>query len=108
MRGLAAVNLGIRFVLELCAYAALGYWGWTVNIAAAVLAPLAAMLVWWRFAAPKAPVTKTTRMAASLLVFVLAAVALAAAGQSWLGFGLVLLVVGNSAALRVLPDALTR
>ena len=57
---LQVINLGIRFLLELCLLAALGYWGfrldhgWLIRIAAGLGAPLLAAVVWGTFVAPKA------------------------------------------------------
>lgn len=55
-----AVNLGLRFILELCLLAGLGYWGfqlgqsWFIRLAAGLGAPLLAAVVWGTFVAPKA------------------------------------------------------
>src|SRR5204863_7274551 len=49
-----AAILGARFLLELCLLAALAYAGLQVNVAAAILAPLAAAVVWGVFVSPKA------------------------------------------------------
>ena len=55
-----AINLGLRFVLELCLLAALGYWGfqleqsWPVRILMGIGAPLLAAVLWGTFVAPKA------------------------------------------------------
>ena len=54
------VNMALRFIVEMAAYAALGYWGASnpslliVRVALAVLTPLAAMVLWWLLLAPKA------------------------------------------------------
>lgn len=55
-----AINMGLRFVLELCLLAALGYWGfqleqsWLIRAAAGIGLPLLAAAVWGFFIAPKA------------------------------------------------------
>ena len=55
-----SLNLGLRFLLELGALAALGYWGWQFGIAGfarvllAAVTPLLAASLWGRFIAPKA------------------------------------------------------
>ena len=51
-------NLGLRFLLELSALAALGYWGsqtgpLAVSIVLAIAAPLAGAALWGVYAAPK-------------------------------------------------------
>lgn len=57
MRG---VNLGVRFVLELAALAALAAWGWhagdspAVRLLLAVAAPLVAAVAWGAWVAPRA------------------------------------------------------
>lgn len=53
-------NLGIRFILELCVLASLGYWGFQAGNSAlqkallGIGAPLAVAIVWSLFVAPKA------------------------------------------------------
>jgi hypothetical protein len=55
-------NLALRFLLELCALVALGYWGLKTGsgtiakIALGIGAPLVAAVVWGVFVAPRAPV----------------------------------------------------
>lgn len=57
---LQALNLAVRFLLELCVLAALGYWGfqsqpgWLGKIVFGIGAPLIAAVVWGMFVAPKA------------------------------------------------------
>jgi hypothetical protein len=78
-------NLALRFLLELLALTAIGYWGATVAAgtvarAALVIAlPLATAVFWGIFVAPRAQVVlpTTARMALGLLVFGCAAAALA-------------------------------
>jgi hypothetical protein len=61
-----AANLALRFLLELAALAALGYWGATVDadtaarVALGVGLPLAAALFWGMFVAPRARVVLST------------------------------------------------
>lgn len=103
-----AANLALRFALELCAFAALGYWGsqaTSSNLWCTVLAiatPAAAIVVWGLFVAPKArvKVSEPVRWAIELVVFVGAAVALAAAGQMVLGIALGVIAAGNGAIVR--------
>lgn len=55
-----SLNLGLRFLLELSALAALGYWGWQLGNAGftrvllAAVTPLLAAGLWGRYVAPKA------------------------------------------------------
>ena len=78
-----ALNLGLKFVLELAAFAALAWWGGTVghgvvSVLVAIAAPLLAVVVWGRWAAPRAsrrlPVSR--RVPLELGVFALAAIAI--------------------------------
>ncbi|MFN8470531.1 MAG: YrdB family protein [Caldilineaceae bacterium] len=94
-----AFNMALRFVLELCALGALGYWGFTAGpetIGKFVLglgAPILAAVLWGMFVAPKAvrPLHDPAKLLVELVVFGGAAAALYAAGQPlWAG---VLLVV---------------
>lgn len=96
MDAVRGVNLGVRFLLELCALAALAYWGWRIGVSMpwrlllAVGAPLAAAVVWGMFVAPKArfDVGPGVRMAIELAVFAAAVSALVSADRAWLGVGL--------------------
>jgi hypothetical protein len=69
-------NLTVAFLLELCALAALGSWGVHVGggpaakAALGIGAPLLAALLWGRFAAPRAPVSRpAVKVGVQLLVF---------------------------------------
>ena len=75
------LNLGLRFVLELCMLVALGIWGFSENIVLGIAAPLAAAVVWGLWIAPKATrrLRDPVRLALELLLFGAAGVALAAA-----------------------------
>jgi hypothetical protein len=105
-----AVNLGLRFILELCALAALAYGGWHVagplwlRILVAVGLPLVAALVWARWVAPRAshPLPDPLRLIPEWLVFGGAAVALAATGHPVLAIVLAVLAAGNRLALHLL------
>jgi hypothetical protein len=80
---LEAVNLAVKFALELAAIAAFALWGAAVGhgllaVVLAVLAPLCAIVLWGRFAAPRAPNRLPVRLRVpfELGVFALAALAL--------------------------------
>ena len=81
---MAAINLALRFVLELCALAALAWGGWHVDavtwvrIVMAVLLPVLGALVWGRWVAPRAsrPLPDPIRLAPEWVVFGGATVAL--------------------------------
>jgi Protein of unknown function (DUF2568) len=82
-------NLALKFLLELAAFAAFAIWGAHVGSGAsavilAIAAPLVAVLLWARFAAPRSGqrLPRATRIPFELGVFLLAALALLAAGHS--------------------------
>jgi hypothetical protein len=113
MPPLLALNLGLRFCLELAALAALGWWGsqvgsnTAVHVVLAIAAPLAAAVVWGLFVAPKARVgmNDEARLAIELAVFAAAAAAFAAAGHLWPAIGVAGIAVANSAFVRLLGYA---
>lgn len=79
-----SANLGLRFILELCALGALGYWGYRTGgttlakLARAAGAVIATAVVWAAFVAPDAsvPAPGPVRALLQVLVFGAAAVAL--------------------------------
>ena len=97
-------NLALRFLLELCALGALGYWGFKTGnatiakIALGVGAPLVAAVVWGAFVSPQAPVQLPGLMVLVLqvLVFGSAAAALVATGHRTLALVFVVLAVSNA------------
>jgi hypothetical protein len=106
---LYALAATVAFLLELCALAALGYWGavaghgvWAYVLAA--LTPLAAAVIWGTFASPRAPVRLATlpKVALRLSVLLGGAVALATAGPTWLAITLAVVIVSDEVALVVL------
>jgi Na+/melibiose symporter-like transporter len=96
-------NLALAFLLELCALAAISYWGYRLDAATAlrwtiaIAAPLALALVWSQFAAPTARrrLQRAPLLAFKLVVFALAAVLLYSAGQHVLAVVLAAAAVGN-------------
>ena len=102
------INLTLAFLLELCALAALVYWGFRVGggpITKLVLglgAPLLAAVLWGVFAAPRAPMSvPLARLAVQLVVFGSAAVALYATAHAALALTFAILVAVNSAMVRL-------
>ena len=75
-------SLVLKFALELAAFAALAYWGATVSIVLAIAAPALAIVLWGVFAAPRSErrLPLPARIAFESGVFILAVVALLAAG----------------------------
>lgn len=88
-----ALNLGLAFLLELAALAALAYWGYRLDAPIAVRwvtalgAPLALALTWSRIAAPTARrrLARTPLLGFKLLVFTTAAALLYSTGRHALG-----------------------
>ena len=81
-------NLGARFLLELSALAALGYWGsqtgpLAVSIVLAIAAPLAGAVLWGVYAAPKSRhrLPGEKRLVVEIPFFGAATAGLAATGQ---------------------------
>ncbi|MFN8473068.1 MAG: YrdB family protein [Anaerolineae bacterium] len=95
-------NLAVRFILELCALAALAYWGFQsgdsllMKLFLGIGAPLLAAAVWGAFIAPKAwrRLADPWRLLLELVVWLAAIAALVAAGQPTLAvvFAVVLVV----------------
>jgi hypothetical protein len=95
-------NLALRFLLELCALVALGYWGFKTGrgaitkVALGIGTPLVAAVVWGVFVAPRAPVELpgVVVLLLQVLVFGAAAAGLAAAGNRTLAlvFGVIVII----------------
>jgi hypothetical protein len=101
-----AANLALKFLLELAALAAFAYWGaktgsGAVSILLAIAAPLAMIVVWGRFAAPRSPTRLPTpqRVPLELGVFALAALALLDAGDTGGAIVLATVATVNAALL---------
>jgi hypothetical protein len=102
-----AANLALRFLLELCALAAVAYWGaqvsssTAVNIVVAVAAPLVLATLWGLFLAPKASrrVELPGRWPFELAVLAAAVVALVAAGSPLPAVLLAVIAVLNAVLL---------
>lgn len=111
MAAIAMINLGLRFLLELCLLAALGYWGFRVGQGPAARlilglgAPLLAVVVWGLFMAPKAtvPLPGPLHLAGEVALFGLAAAALFAAGQPRLAVLFAVAALVNRLLIAVLP-----
>ncbi len=100
---LQTINLGIRFALELCLLAALGYWGfsldggWWLRLVAGLGAPLLAAVVWGFWVAPKAThlLADPWRFGLEIVLFALGAGALILAGRPSLGAALFIIFLIN-------------
>lgn len=101
------INLAIRFLLELAAMIAIGYWGWTqhegfLKYLLAIGGPILAAVLWSTFAVPDdpsrsgkapVPVPGIARLALELALFAFAAWALYDAGNSLLALIVAAIVV---------------
>lgn len=101
-----ALNLGLKFLLELAALAAFGLWGATVGsgltaVVLAVALPLVGAALWGRFAAPRARRRLPLRLRApfELGVFALAALALWGAGAPAWGAAFAVIAAANALLL---------
>ena len=103
METIKLANLALRFLLELCALAALAYWGFktganpVAKIGLAIGAPLLAAIVWATFVAPGAlvPLPGLLRLIVELVVFGSAAAALYSAGRPTLAWILIVVFAVN-------------
>ncbi len=106
---LAYANLALRFLLELCTLASVGYWGFqmkqgmAVKIVLGIGAPLLVAVVWATFGSPQAslPLTGWLHFALELVVFGSGAAALYAAGRPGLAAAFALAVVINRSLMYV-------
>jgi hypothetical protein len=106
LRVTQSANLAVRFLLELSALAALGYWGaqtggsLALRIALAIAAPVAAAVVWGTYGAPAAPLRlrRPGRLALEAVIFGLAALGLAA-GHPHLAITFLTAVLANDLLL---------
>jgi hypothetical protein len=109
MEVIKAANLTLRFVLELCALAALAYWGYQTGtgpgqkIGLAIGAPLLMAVVWALVVSPKAVLALPAPVPLLLGVALLglAALALAAAGRPTLAIGFGVIVVLNAVLMAI-------
>ncbi|MBE2272330.1 MAG: YrdB family protein [Anaerolinea sp.] len=98
---MTALNLGLRFLLELGLLAALGYWGFQANggilrWAASIGAPLAVAVIWGLWIAPRANhrLADPLRLMVEVILFLLGVCALWFAGQQRAAvvFGILVLI----------------
>jgi hypothetical protein len=104
---LRAVNLGIRFLLELAALGAVGWWG--VDTGGSILGkvvlgaglPLVVAVVWGRFISPKASVkvSRPVWFALQAVIFGAAALALVSVWSVAPGIVFAIVVAANTALL---------
>lgn len=112
LMALKGINLGVAFLLELGALAALGYWGFTVGPNALLKfvlglgAPALAVVVWAIFGAPKSSMQLrgVAFLALQAIFFGGAALALVVAGQRGVGVAFVLIALVNCTAAAIWPQ----
>lgn len=100
--------LTLRFLLELVAIVAVGWWGFaldapaTLRVAAGIAIPLAVIVLWGAVVAPRArfAVPDWLRAAAEAVVWAAAVAALVAVGAPGLAVAFAVLVVADRLALR--------
>ena len=102
-----AVALAVRFVLELCALAALGWWGFSagdgsLSYVLGLGAPVAAAVVWGMLAAPRGRFDgrDPQRLVGEVAVFGAAVLALAVLGRWWLAAAFAIVALVDGVAVR--------
>jgi hypothetical protein len=104
-----SANVGVRFLLELCALAALAYWGFRtgdqvlLKLVLGVGAPLIAAVLWATFGAPaaQAKLSGGLHLALEVVIFGAASVALARADQPALASVLAIVFILNRILMAV-------
>src|SRR5512145_18122 len=104
---LKGINLAVRFLLELCMLAAVGYWGfqtqsgWGMKLILGIGLPLLIAVVWGLFVAPKAiyPLSGVPHMVLALILLGSGAVALFASGKPTLGWVYAITLIVNQVLL---------
>ncbi len=108
-------NMALRFMVEMAAYASLGYWGASnpspliVRVALAALTPLTAMVLWSLLLAPKARwrLGDPLAIVSELAVFAGAAVAIGVSGPIWLSEAFIAVAVINTILVRLFEPRAT-
>lgn len=109
MEALKAINLSIRFILEIAVLIIFGYWGFhvsqstVINILLGIGAPLLAAVIWGMFGAPKAPYTLSglSFFMLEIVMFGLPVIILFFLNKSTLGFVYGLVVAINLAFMKI-------
>lgn len=104
---LKGINLAVRFLLELCMLAAVGYWGfktqsgWGMKLMLGIGLPVLIAVVWGLFVAPRAiyPLSGIPHLVLALILLGSGVVALFASGNPTLGWVYALILVVNQVLL---------
>lgn len=104
---LKVLNLLVRFLLELCMFAAVGYWGfktysgWAMKIIFGIGVPVLIAVLWGLFVAPRATylLSGISYLAVELILLGSGAVALFASGNPTLGWVYAIILVVNKGLL---------
>lgn len=103
MDALKSINVAVRFLLEFCVLAAVGYWGfksnagWFLKILLGIGAPLLIAVIWGTFGAPKATnhLTGISLLALEVVVFGSGVAALYATKNYSLAWGFAVIIIIN-------------
>jgi hypothetical protein len=109
MEALKVLNLGVRFLLELCMLAAVAFWGfktqnnWLMKILLGIGLPLLIAVLWGTFLAPRAThrLSGIPFYALELVLFSTGAFSLFASGASSLGWIYTITLIVNTILLIV-------
>jgi hypothetical protein len=104
---LKAINVAVRFLLELCMLAAVGYWGfktqsgWGMKLMLGIGLPLLIAVIWGLFVAPKAiyPLHGIPHLVLALILLGSGAVALFASGNPTPGWVYTIILIINQVLL---------
>jgi Protein of unknown function (DUF2568) len=104
---LKGLNLLVRFLLELCLLAAVGYWGfktqsgWAMKIIFGIGLPILIAVLWGLFIAPRAthPLTGISYLAVELILLGSGTLALFASGKTTLGWVYTIILIVNKVLL---------
>ena len=107
MQAVKLANMGLRFVLEMCALGLLAFWGYHaagetgVGVALGAGVALLFAAVWGLLASPKAPVSlpQLMKVGVQMTLLLLPAAALLHMGEPSVAGGFAVLIVGNAVLL---------
>jgi hypothetical protein len=107
---LKGLNLLVRFLLEICMLAAVGYWGfktgsgWAVRVILGIGLPVLIAVVWGMFVAPKAmyPLHGAAHLALGFILLGSGAAALFLSGRADLGWIYAISLVANQVLMILL------